>query len=83
MEMRFESNFLEKRDAQNDNHGENAEVGGSSSVSEGVKKKRGRKSKKEKEDMDKMLESKFLTLKYLNLCYIQQSKTSSPTSTTT
>ncbi|KAL2996405.1 hypothetical protein AAZX31_10G269800 [Glycine max] len=60
MEKMLESNFLEKRDAQNDNHGENAEVGGSSSVSEGVKKKRGRKSKKEKEDMDKMLESKFL-----------------------
>ena len=47
--------MLEEKDAQNENHGENGGVGGSSCVVDGVPKKRGRKSKKEKEDMEKKM----------------------------
>ena len=60
----MERKILEEKDAQNENHGENGGVGGSSSVVDGVPKKRGRKSKKEKEDMEKkMLEGNLLEKK--------------------
>ncbi|TKY50713.1 Lysine-specific demethylase JMJ25 [Spatholobus suberectus] len=60
----LEGNLLGKKDVQDYNRGENGVVGGSSSVKEGVKKKRGRKSKKEKEDIEKkVLEGNLLEKK--------------------
>ncbi|CAJ1977653.1 unnamed protein product [Sphenostylis stenocarpa] len=60
-----EGNLLEKEGVQDVKHGENGGVGGSSSVQEGVRKKPGRNSNKDKQDMKgkEILESKLLEKK--------------------
>ncbi|WVY97165.1 hypothetical protein V8G54_029316 [Vigna mungo] len=54
-----EGSLSEKNSAQDENHGENGGVGVSTSV-QGVKKKRGRKSKEEKEMERKLSEENLL-----------------------